>query len=66
MIEQFLELEEEYKAFVESHPQAYYLRLSNSEVVALYQLAHVLQPFRAHTLIVSKTMLLVAQSLEIY
>ena len=36
MIEQFLELEEEYKVFVESHPQAYCLRLNDSEVVALY------------------------------
>ncbi len=42
IIEQFLELEEEYKAFVELYPQAYCLRLSNSKVVALYQLAHVL------------------------
>src|SRR6266487_6011583 len=66
MIEQFLELEEEYKAFVESHPQVHCLRLNDSEVVALHQLAHVLRPFRAHTLTVSKTMPLVARSLEIY
>ena len=66
IIKQFLELEEEYKAFIESYPQAYYLRLSDSKVVALYQLAHVLRPFRAYTLTVSKTMPLVARSLEIY
>jgi hypothetical protein len=66
MIEQFLELEEEYKAFVESHPQVHCLCLNNSEVVALHQLAHVLRPFKAHTLTVSKTMPSVARSLEIY
>jgi len=66
IIEQFLELEEEYKVFVKSHPQVHYLYLNDSKVVALHQLAHVLRPFRAHTLTVSKTMPSVARSLEIY
>jgi len=35
MIKQFLELEVEYKAFINSHPQVAYLKLTNLEVVAL-------------------------------
>ncbi len=50
MIEQFLELEAEYEAFINSYPQVAYLKLTNLEVVALNQLAYVLRPFKEYTL----------------
>ncbi len=66
MIEQFLELEAEYKAFIDSHPQVACLKLTNLEVVALNQLAYVLRPFKEHTLQVSRSMPSISKSLEIY
>lgn len=66
MIEQFLELEAEYEAFIDSHPQVACLKLTNLEVVALNQLACVLRPFKEHTLQVSRSMPSIAKSLEIY
>ena len=66
MIEQFLELEAEYEAFINSYPHVACLKLTNLEVVALNQLACVLRPFKEHTLQVSRSMPSISKSLEIY
>ena len=66
MIEQFLELEPEYTAFIESHPQVQCLLPTTNEIVALHQLAFVLRPFKEHTLKVSEAMPSLARSLEVY
>jgi len=66
MIEQFIELEAEYTTLIDLHPQVDCLRLNDDEVVALHQLAHVLRPFKTHTLQVSEKMPSLPRSLEIY
>jgi hypothetical protein len=66
MIEQFLELEAEYTEFIHTHPQVKCLLPTNNELVALYQLAFVLQPFKQLTLKVSESMPSLARSLEVY
>jgi hypothetical protein len=66
MIVQFLELEAEYTAFIKSYPQVKCLLPSNAEIVVLTQLAHVLKPFKDHTLKVLEDMPSLARSLELY
>jgi len=56
MIERFLELEAEYIEFIRTHSQVQCLLLTNNEIVALYQLAAVLRPFKQLTLKVSESM----------
>jgi hypothetical protein len=66
MIRQYLDLEAEYAAFIESHPQVQCLLLSNKEVISLHQLAFVLKPFKDHTLKVLEDMPSLVRSLKIY
>jgi hypothetical protein len=66
MIVQFIDLPDEYKDFINSHPQVAVLALSLDEELALHQLAKVLKPFKAMTLQVSETMPEVSRSLEMY
>jgi hypothetical protein len=63
---QFLELKVEYTEFINTHNQVKCLLLSPGEIVALYQLTHVLRPFKKLTLKLSESMPSLAISLEIY
>ncbi len=53
IILQFLDLLPEYSAYVELHSTIKCLLLSDSEIVALCQLAFILKPFKDMTLKVS-------------
>ncbi len=66
MILQYLDLYDEYEAFINSYPQTKYLKLIDDEKLALYQITYVLKPFKDITLKVSKSMPLIVRSLEKY
>jgi hypothetical protein len=66
MVQQFLELLPEYEAFIDTHAQAKYLKLTDDEKLALHQIAFVLKPFKDMTLDVSTAMPSVVRSLEKY
>jgi len=66
MIMQFLELLPEYLEFCRSHPQIKCLLPTDNEILALTQLAYVLEPFKKQTLKVSEDMPSLSRSLEIY
>ena len=66
MIVQYLELIAEYRQFVKHHKQVHTLALTETEELALHQLAAVLKPFKTITLSVSETMSEVGQSLSKY
>jgi hypothetical protein len=63
---QFLELKAEYTEFINTYNQVKCLLLSPSKIVALYQLAHVLRPFKELILKLLESMPSLAISLEIY
>ena len=66
MILQYLDLYDEYEAFINSHPQTKYLKLTDDEKLALHQIAYVLKPFKDMTLKVSESMPSIVRSLEKY
>jgi hypothetical protein len=63
---QFLKLKAKYTEFINTYNQVKCFLLSSSEIVALYQLTHVLRPFKKLTLKLLESMLLLAISLKIY
>src|SRR6187402_3417228 len=66
MIAQFLELRQEYEDFIDDHPATKCLFPSDTEIVALQQLAFVLAPFKKMTLKVSEDQPSLARTLEGY
>jgi hAT family C-terminal dimerisation region len=66
MILQYLDLCDEYEAFIATHPQTKHLKLTNEEKLALHQIAFVLKPFKDMTLDVSESMPSIVRSLEKY
>lgn len=66
MILQYLNLCNEYKAFIATHSQTKCLKLTNEEKLALHQIAFVLKPFKDMTLDVSDSIPSTVRSLEKY
>ena len=66
MILQYLDLCDEYEAFIATHSQTKHLKLTNEEKLALHQIAFVLKPFKDMTLDVSESMPSIVRSLEKY
>jgi hypothetical protein len=66
MIEQFLELFDEYSFFIKNNPKVKCLLPTEPELLALLQLAFVLKPFKKMTLEVSRDQPSLPRSLEGY
>lgn len=66
MLKQFLELLPEYQQFVDDNPAIACLMPTNEECVALAQLEHVLEPFKALTSKVSANHPSLSGSLDLY
>lgn len=66
MIVQYLDLFDEYEAFIDAHPYVKNLKITDDEKLSLYQLAFVLKPFKDMTLKVSQAMPSIVRSLENY
>jgi len=66
MLKQFLDLLPEYQQFVDDNPAIVCLMPTHEECVALAQLEHILEPFKALTLKVSANQPSLSGSLELY